>query len=298
MKLLLAPALVGALLFSRDVGSGILDTKIKAKVAGFKGHVSLYAKNLATGATYSLAGDEPVRTASTIKLPIMIECFAEAAEGKLDLSAPIVLTEDEKVSGSGILQDLTSRDYPLRDLIMLMITLSDNTATNLIINRIGGNAVNARMAKLGLEQTRSMRKILGDGNKLKPFPSGISDEGAKPENKKWGIGRSSPLEMVTLLEKLYLGDLVSKSASAEMIEILKKQRDHSGIGRDLKDVVIANKSGALDALRSDVGIVFSKHGPIAIAITLDGMPEPDWSPDNPGELLIGSLSEILIDSLH
>ena len=89
-----------------------------------------------------------------------------------------------------------------------------------------------------------------------------------------------------------------KSASAEMLEILKKQRDHSSIGRDLKDVVIANKSGALDALRSDVGIVFSKPGPIAMAITVDGMPEPDWSPDNRGELLISSLSEILIDSLH
>ena len=280
-------------------GQNDLDAKIKAKIGGFSGHVSLYAKNLYTGATYSLDGDEPVRTASTIKLPIMIECFAEAAEGKLDLAEGIKLTADEKVSGSGILQDLSSgREYPMRDLIMLMITLSDNTATNLLLGRISGNAVNARMAKLGLEQTRSMRKILGDGNKLKTIPTGISDEGAKPENKKWGIGRSSPHEMVILLEKLYRGELVSKSASAEMLEILKKQRDHSGIGRHLKDVVIANKSGALDALRSDVGIVFSNQGPVAMAITVDGMPTPDWSPDNPGEFLIDSLSEILIDSLH
>jgi beta-lactamase class A len=143
-----------------------------------------------------------------------------------------------------------------------------------------------------------MRKILGDGNKLKPFPSGISDEGVKPENKKWGIGRASPHEMVTLLEKLYLGELVNKEASAQMLEILKKQRDHSSIGRHLKDVVIANKSGALDALRSDVGIVFAKQGAVAMAITVDGMPESDWSPDNPGELLISHLSEILLDSLH
>jgi beta-lactamase class A len=298
MKLLFAAVSVCVLLFTQETAPS-LDNQIKTRIAGFKGHVSIYARNLATGATYSLAGDEPVRTASTIKLPIMIECFAEAAEGKLDLASPITLTEEEKVSGSGILQDLTAgREYPLRDLIMLMITLSDNTATNLIINRVGGNAVNARMAKLGLEQTRSMRKILGDGNKLKPFPSGVSDEGAKPENKKWGIGRSSPHEMVTLLERLYLGELVSKEASAQMLEILKKQRDHSSIGRHLKDVVIANKSGALDALRSDVGIVFVKQGAIAMAITVDGMPEPDWSPDNPGELLIAGLSEILLDSLH
>lgn len=296
MKLFLAYACCSILLSAQTAA---LDSKIKAKIAGFNGHVSLYAKNLYTGATYSLDADEPVRTASTIKLPIMIECFAEAAEGKLDLAEGIKLTAEEKVSGSGILQDLSSgREYPIRDLIMLMITLSDNTATNLILNRIGGNAVNARMAKLGLEQTRSMRKILGDGNKLKAIPTGISDEGAKAENKKWGIGRSSPHEMVTLLEKLYRGELVSKAASAEMLEILKKQRDHSGIGRHMKDVVIANKSGALDALRSDVGIVYSNQGPIAMAITVDGMPTPDWSPDNPGEFLISSLSEILVDSLH
>jgi beta-lactamase class A len=286
-------------LFAQEASTAKLDAAIKARIAGFKGHVSLYAKHLETGASYSLTGDEPVRTASTIKFPIMIACFAEAAEGKLDLSEMVKLTAEEKVSGSGILQDLTDgREYPLRDLIVLMIALSDNTATNLIINRITANTVNARMAKLGLEQTRSMRKILGDGNKLKPFPSGVSEEGAKSENKKWGIGRSSPREMVTLLEKLYRGELVSKKASEEMLEILKKQRDHSSIARDLKDTVVANKSGALDTLRSDAGIVYSKNGPIAMAITVDGMPEPDWSPDNPGELMISALSEILIASLR
>jgi beta-lactamase class A len=298
MKPILFLALAVTLCAQQDSGTSKLDQKVRAKTAGFQGKVSLYAKNLDTGASYSLDGDNPVRTASTIKLPIMIECFTEAAEGKLNLNEVIKLSGEEKVSGSGILQDLTDGDtFPVRDLIMLMITLSDNTATNLIINRIGGNAVNARMAQLGLVHTRVMRKILGDGNNLKPVPSGITSEGAKPENKKFGLGRSSPHEMVMLLEKLYRGELVSRSASEEMIGILKKQRDHNGIGRDLKDTVIANKSGALNALRSDVGIVYSKRGAIAMAITVDDMPEPDWSPDNPGELMIASLSGILLDQL-
>ncbi len=270
-----------------------LDDAIQAKIAGFHGHVSLYAKNLNSGAEYGLTAEEPVRTASTIKLPVMIECFSEAAEGKLNLGEMIGLPEEEKVSGSGILQDLSTGDrLPVRDLIMLMIVLSDNTATNLILNRIGGNAVNARMARLGLVQTRVMRKILGKG-----AAAGITEEGAKPENQKWGLGRSSPREMVGLLERLYRGELVSKNASADMLAILKKQRDHNGLARDIKDVTVANKSGALDALRSDVGIVYSKRGPIAIAVTVDGMPEPDWSPDNPGQLLISNLSELLIEQL-
>lgn len=276
-----------------------MDQQIKTKIDGFQGKVTLYAKNLQTGATYSLNGEEPTRTASTIKLAIMIETFAEAAEGKVKWTEPITDSAEEKVSGSGIMQDLTDGDVlPLRDLVMLMITLSDNTATNLILNRIGGNAVNARMEALGLKQTRVMRKILGDGKDLKPAPSGITTEGAKPENKKWGIGRSCPQEMVMLLEKLYKGELVSPAASAEMIAILKKQRDHSGIARDVKDAVVANKTGALDALRSDVGIVYTANGPIAMAITVDGMPEPNWTEDNPGELLIARISEILMSELR
>jgi beta-lactamase class A len=255
-------------------------SRVQERVGNFQGKVSLYAKNLDSGASYGLSAEQPTRTASTIKLAIMVECFAEAAEGKLKWTEPLTITKEEKVSGSGIAQDLSDGgQLPLRDMVTLMIVLSDNTATNLLLNRIGGNAVNARMAQLGYEQIRVMQ------------------EGSKPENKKWGLGRSSPREMVSLLEKIHRRELISRGASDEMFEILKKQRDHNGIGRDMKNVTIASKSGALDALRSDVGIVYSKHGPIAMAITVDGMPEPNWSPDNPGELLISSLSEILVEEL-
>jgi len=276
---------------------GALDAVVQSKVQSFPGKVSLSAKNLLTGETYGLDADSPVRTASTIKLAIMAECFFEAAEGKLDMSERIKIPEDEKVSGSGIVQELSTSELPVRDLIDLMIVLSDNTATNLILNRIGGNAVNARMKQLGFVQTRVMRKILGDGNDLKTTPSGITEEGLKPENKKWGIGRSSPNEMVAILDRLYHGELVSKSASEEMLTILKRQRDRDGIGRDLKDTVIASKSGALDRLRSDVGIIYSEGGPTAMAITVDDMPTTNWTPDNPGSILIASLSESLLNGL-
>ncbi len=295
LKSLAIVTVFAAVLFAQSKPDNSLDAAIKARIGSFPGTVSIAAKNLATGATYNLAAEQPVRTASTIKLPIMIECFYEAAEDKLRWTEPIKLTQDEKVSGSGILEDLSAGDeLPLRDVVDLMIVLSDNTATNLILNRITGNAVNARMAQLGLQQTRVMRKILGDGNNLKPYPSGITEEGAKSENKKWGTGRSSPQEMLTLLEKLYRGELVGKQASDEMLSVLKRQRDHNCIGRNMKDVTIASKSGALDHLRSDVGIVYSKRGPIAMAITVEDIPEIDYGPDNPGDLLISALSEILL----
>ncbi len=266
------------------------------RFAVFRARVTLFATNLDTGASYGVSPDDPVRTASTIKLAIMVECFYEAEQGKLNWDEKLKLTNNEKVSGTGVLQDLSDGDeFPVRDLMHLMIMVSDNTATNLILNRIGGNAVNARMASLGLSQTRVMRKILGNAENGQS--QGITTEGLKPENKKYGLGRSSPREMVRLLTLLYRGELVSKEASAEMLEVMKHQRDHNCIGRDMKDITIASKSGSLDHLRSDVGIVYSKRGPIAMAVTVDDMPEVNYTADNPGDLLISALSEILVDRL-
>jgi beta-lactamase class A len=173
----------------------------------------------------------------------------------------------------------------------LMIVVSDNTATNLILDRIGGNAVNHRMAELGLTQTAVMRKI------MQTKPESFTEEGKKPGNDRWGTGRSCPRDMVVLLERLYRGQLVSKAASEEMINVLKRQRDLQGVGRDMKDTVVASKSGALDHLRSEAAIVYSPHGPVAMAITVNNIPVVDYGVDNPGNLLIATLSQMLVEEL-
>jgi beta-lactamase class A len=176
----------------------------------------------------------------------------------------------------------------------LMIVVSDNTATNMILDRIGGNAVNQRMVQLGLKQTAVMRKI------MQSKPESFTDEGRKPGNEQWGTGRSCPRDMVILLEKLYRGQLVSKAASEEMITVLKRQRDLQGVGRKMrgiKDGVVASKTGALDHLRSEVAIVYSPHGAVAMAITVNNIPVVDYGVDNPGNLLISQLSQILVEEL-
>ena len=275
-----------------------LSDKISEAISGFPGTVSIFAKNLDTGATFGLRPDERVRTASTIKLPILCATFKAVQEGRLKWTDLTTLKDADKVSGSGILGEFSEGvQIPLADLTHLMIVVSDNTATNLVIDHVTADYVNDYMDKLGLKGTRSMRKVLGDGNNLKP-PSGYSKAGLDPENKKYGLGSSTPREMVTLLEMLESGKVVSPEASAEIIKVLKRQRDNNGIARRMGETVVANKAGALDHLRSDVGIVYQKGNRIAMAITCEDVPKIDWTSDNEGLLRIAKIAEILAAELR
>src|SRR4030095_8449083 len=266
-----------------------LDARIRAEVAHFKGKVSLYAKNLDTGAVYEFGGDDRVPTASTIKIAVMVEAFARVAEGKVKWTDELVLTKEKKVGGSGILPEFADGlKLTLRDAVTLMMIMSDNTATNLVIDVLSADAINARMEALGLKETRLMRRVFGGG---------VRAEGKKEENKVFGLGRTSPREMVLLLEKLERGEVINAAASKEMLELMKREQGTNGIWREQWQLPKATKSGALDALRSNIGIIYHPRGRIALAVTCNEMPEPNWTVDNPALLLMYRLSEILRDGL-
>lgn len=266
-----------------------LDAQIKTEAANFKGKFWIYAKNLDTGETYSFKGEERVRTASTIKTAIMVEAYAQVAEGKVKWTDELVLTKEKKVGGSGILFEFSDGlKLTFRDAVNLMMVISDNAATNLVLDVVTCDAVNSRMDLLGLKNTLSLRKVFGGGE---------SKAWADPVLKTFGLGVTTPKEMVTLLEKIEKGEIVSKEASGDMIALMKRQQTQNGIGRSLLDVPIASKSGALDRLRSEAGIIYTRRGRIAMAITTDDMPEIIWTNDNPGYLMLSKLSLILIDGL-
>jgi beta-lactamase class A len=266
-----------------------LDALVRAEAAKFRGRVSLFAKNLDTGEEYSYGGDDRVRTASTIKVAVMVEAFARVAEGRARWTDELVLTKEKKVSGSGVLSELSDGlRLPLRDAVNLMMILSDNTATNLVVDVLTADAVNARMQSLGLKEIRLMRKIGGGGE---------SEEGKREANKRFGLGRSSPREMVLLLEKLERGEVVSPAASKEMLDLMRREQGREGIWRALPQTPKATKSGALDALRSNVGIIYHPRGRIALAVTCDDMPAAEWTPDNPAFHLMSRLSEIVLYGL-
>lgn len=266
-----------------------LDNQVKPIVASFKGKVSLFAKNLDTGETYALNPDERVRTASTIKIAVMIEAFARVNEGKAKWTDEVVLTKEKKVSGSGILTELSDGlKLTLRDAVNLMMILSDNTATNLVLDVLTTDAVNARMESLGFKQIKINRKV-GSG--------GESTAGKDPENKKFGLGVATPREMVLIMEKLERGEIINPTVSKEMLELMKREQGRNALGRSLWSVPMASKYGALDRLRSAVGILYMKNGKVAMAISCDDMPETMWSVDNPAYLLMSKLSEVLAEGL-
>lgn len=292
LLLWVTPPLVAA----EPAPAGLAD-RLRGLTTSFQGTVSLHARNLDSGREVGLHSDRRVRTASTIKLPIACGLAAEVAAGRARWDERLLIRAEDKVSGSGVLGEFGDGEtIALRDARNLMLVVSDNTATNLILDRIGGDRVNELMDSLGLEATRSMRKIRGDGTRLKPA-EGWSREGERPENKRFGIGSSTPREMVRLLELLAQDKVVDAASSRELLAVLERQQYKDGIGRRSGELRVASKSGSLDALRSDVGIVYTPRGRIAIAITVDDMPQIDYSPDNAGNRLIADLAQLLIAEL-
>jgi beta-lactamase class A len=285
---------VFALGFTAIVAAQPLEQKLRARIGDFPGTVSLYAKNLHSGVAVGIRESEPVRTASTIKLPIMLAVFDAVARGRAQWTELLTVTAAEKVDGTGIIDSELSNgvQLPLRDVVHLMIVISDNTATNMILERFTADAVNAYLDKIGIQTTRALRKMSREGS-----PTRLSAAGKLPQNQKYGLGVSTPRDMTRILEKLERGEIVSPEASREMVGILKRCRDDWGIRRRLHGVPVANKTGYNESFRSDVGIAYSAGGPIAMAISVTGIPEVDFTPDNVGSLLIADLAKILVDEL-
>jgi beta-lactamase class A len=272
--------------------------RVAALTKGFEGQVFLYAKNLDTGAEFARGADERVRTASTIKVPILCALASEIAAGRVSWEERIPLAASDKISGSGVMRELSEGTaLSVRELANLMIVVSDNTATNLLLDRITTDTVNDYLDTIGIRQTRSLRKVRSGNSPPKAGSEGWSRAGRLEENQRFGLGVATPREMVRLLEMLEQGKVVSAGASKDILATLRRQQFKDGIGRRAEGFEVASKSGSLDALRSDVGIAYTKAGRIAIAITVDGMPKTDYSPDNAGNILIWEITKVLIEEL-
>lgn len=262
--------------------------RIEARAAEHDGVVGLAVVDLASGEWLLVRGDEKFPTASVIKVPVLVELFHQVAGGRLRLEDTLVALGADKKPGAGILRHL---DAPHRltvaDAVYLMIAHSDNTAANLLIDRVGIDAVNRRLDAFGLRHTRLYRKLFeADSASFAP------DSAAR-----WGVGVTTPREMTRLFERIYRGEVVSPAASARMIDILKKQFHRTKIPRDLPPVEVANKTGEINASRNDCGIVYGRGRDFALCVFTKENRDQSWTLHNRAEALIGELARIVYDGL-
>jgi beta-lactamase class A len=278
--LLLVLALAAA-----SAAGGILE-EIKALNARYGGRLGVMAKNLETGESVSYNADERYPTASAIKLAVMAAYFDRAARHELDPDMRITLTGADKKPGSGVLQFLSDgTTITLRDAVELMIILSDNTATNLVLDRLGPthearlSAVNEFLRAHGITSTRLLNRLYSWDTKPRT-----------PEAMRYGIGVATPSEMVLLLEQLFRHTLTDSSACTAMLAMLGRQFDSDMIPRFLpygesRTLTVAHKTGSIEEVKADVGLVIADRMKFAIAIFVDKSPDHREDIDNAATLL-------------
>lgn len=262
------------------------DTRFWADVEAIEhesgGLLCFAAKNLKTGELVMRNGEHKCRTASVIKLPILVHVGLSVEEGAFGWEDGLVLEKKEKVPGSGILTQLTDGlQISLWDACVLMTVLSDNTATNMVLEHVGGvMPVNARMRSLGLEVTTCFRKVYAPD--IVPNP--------------YGLGVSTPLEMLLLLEKLVKGDVGSSTLSKTLLGVLANQQYREGIPRYLPgEWRYAGKTGAIDEARNDVGVVTDEEGnSYILSVFCQELRQVCWTVDNPGTVAIAKLAKRLL----
>jgi beta-lactamase class A len=264
-----------------------LDEAVATLAKRHKGKVAVALKNLKTGEEIYLNADEVMPTASLIKLPVMVETYWQANEGKVKLDTMLTLKKADKVQGSGILTPHFSdgASFSLRDAVRLMIVYSDNTATNMVLDQIGLPSTNARMEKLGLKDTKINAKVFRADTRLD-----------QERGKKYGLGSTTAREMVQLLEMIEGGKVVSPEASKDMLDHLKRCDDKEKMTRFLPaGTVVAHKTGSVNASKTDAGIIYTKSGPVVVCVLTDGNEDQRWVADNAAQVLIGKIARVVYD---
>jgi beta-lactamase class A len=236
--------------------------------------VAIYGAN---GELYSHHGDRRFRAASTIKVPIMIETYREIERGALSLDDQYSLRDEDRIPGSGVLGHLhAGLELTLADLLYLMIAVSDNTATNLILDRVGLQAVNETMQSLGMTNSILGRRILGH----------LPKEG-DPEN--W----ATPHDFALAIHAIVAGDAAAPESCSRMLETLEQQGEIRRISRFLAggaDIRWGTKPGDLPGVVNDVGFVGSDRGTLSMAFFCENLPDLDHAERAIGIIALEALS--------
>lgn len=253
-------ALIVGVALARPVAAQPTDTKaaelrqklvasLEKTATGLDGVMGYAIVDLTSGDRVERLPSAVFATASTIKLAILYELFKQADEGKLSLDTVRPLDRQQVVGGTGVLGELTAPAMPLRDYATLMVVLSDNTATNVLVDVVGMTNVTARMASLGLKDTKLRRKMID-----------LAAARRGDENV------STPSEIARLLEILYRGEGLKKESQEALLAILKKPKTTPMRRGIPPGVAVANKPGTLEGVEVDAGIVYLQGRPYVLSV--------------------------------
>ncbi len=276
-------ALLAALLpASAAAQSGMvgLYRTLQGIIRPYEGIVGVSLQNLATGESLSIRGGEKFPSASLIKVPVLVALLDEVRRGSIRLDDPLTMIARDQVGGSGVLQHLHSGlQITVMDAARLMIIISDNTATNLLLDKVPMRAVWAKMDSLGLPATRIHSKTFLRSTSV-----------AMDSSVRYGLGVTTPDETVRLFALLHQGRAVSPALDSLALSILRQNEDGNKLVRWLPDgAAAAHKSGDVDQSRNDCGILYGPDAPVALCVMTRENRDTSYATDNPANLLIARI---------
>ena len=260
-----------------------LHRTLDAIAAAHHGVLGYSVLNLDTGERLSLRGDETFPTASLIKVPILVTLYDLAEKKDLSLDDPLTVLKIDQVPGSGVLQFMhPGMELSVHDAASLMIILSDNTATNLILDKIAIRRVWEKMEALGLPHTKVFAKVY---LRLASV--------AMDSSVKYGLGVSTPNEMARLFALLADGKAVSPAADSAMLEILRNNADGESMQRTVEGVSAPHKTGATDSVRTECALFRLQSRVVACGFTKENT-DIRWVVDNEAQVSLGKIGAAVV----
>jgi len=249
----------------------------------FHGVLGYSINNLDTGERLTLRGDETFPTASLIKVPILVTLFDLSEKGMISPDDQLTLLKIDQVPGSGVLQFMhPGMTLSVRDAAVLMSILSDNTATNLLLDKVVIRRVWQKMEALGLPHTKVHSKVFLRIASVAPDSSA-----------KYGLGVTTPNEMARLFEMLANGKAVSAKADSAMLDILASNQDMDQMQRTVAGLAVPHKTGATDSVRTECALFRLQSRVVACALTKQNA-DTRWVVDNEAQVALGRIGEAIL----
>jgi beta-lactamase class A len=249
------------------------------------GVVGYTVHDIDTGERMELRGDETFPTASLIKVPILVTVYDLVEKGQLALDDPITLLKIDKVPGSGLLQFMHDRSiFTVHDAAWLMITISDNTATNLLLDRIIIRRVWDKMERLGLPHTKVHSKSFLRSSSV-----------AMDSSVKYGLGVTTPNEMARLFELLAEGKAVSPAADSAMLDILAHNTSFEKMERYVVGLDVPHKTGETDQVRTECSLFPLQSRVVACVLTKENQ-DQRWLIDNEAQVTMANMGKAIVDA--